>query len=50
MKAERTGAALIARARMIFEQRGIQDFTATHYGGAGRRSVIRKAIACARVA
>lgn len=29
-KAERTGEALIARARMLFAQRGIADFSATH--------------------
>jgi hypothetical protein len=35
VKAERTGAALIARARMLFQQRGIQDFTATHVEALG---------------
>jgi len=34
-KAERTGAALLARARMLFQQRGIQDFTATHVEALG---------------
>lgn len=34
-KAERTGAALIARARRLFEQRGIQDFSATHVEALG---------------
>jgi len=29
-KAERTGQALVARARLIFDQRGLPDFTATH--------------------
>jgi len=29
-KAERTGAALIARARMLFEEQAITDFSATH--------------------
>jgi hypothetical protein len=29
-KAERTGEALIARARLIFRERGLPDFTATH--------------------
>jgi hypothetical protein len=35
VKAERTGAALIARARMLFQQRGIQDFTASHVEALG---------------
>jgi hypothetical protein len=35
IKAKRTGAALIARARMLFQQRGIQDFTATHVEALG---------------
>jgi hypothetical protein len=35
MKAERTGAALIARARMLFRQRGIRDFSATHIEALG---------------
>jgi hypothetical protein len=35
VKAERTGAALIARARMLFQQRGIQDFSATHIEALG---------------
>ena len=30
MKAERTGAALIARARMLFKEQEIKDFSATH--------------------
>jgi hypothetical protein len=30
MKAERTSAALIARARMLFQQRDMRDFSATH--------------------
>jgi hypothetical protein len=48
-KAEKTGEAILARARMLFAQRGIKDFTGTHiealgseasYGGksAGRAS------------
>jgi hypothetical protein len=35
VKAERTGAALIARARMLFRDRGIQDFSATHLEALG---------------
>jgi hypothetical protein len=35
MKAERTAAALIARARMVFQRRGIQDFSATHVEALG---------------
>jgi hypothetical protein len=34
-KAERTGQALIARARMLFAERGITDFTATHIEALG---------------
>jgi hypothetical protein len=34
-KAERTGEALIARARMLFDQRGLEDFTATHIEALG---------------
>jgi len=34
-KAERTGEALIARARMLFGRRGIADFTATHIEALG---------------
>jgi len=34
-KAERTGEALIARARMIFSERGMRDFTATHMEALG---------------
>ncbi len=34
-KAERTAAALIARARMIFAERGLPDFTATHIEALG---------------
>jgi hypothetical protein len=34
-KAERTGEALIARAQMLFAQRGIPDFTATHIEALG---------------
>jgi hypothetical protein len=34
-KAERTGAAMIARARMIFADRGLPDFTATHIEALG---------------
>ena len=30
MKAERTGAALIARARLLFKEQDIKDFSATH--------------------
>ena len=35
MKADRTGAALIARARMLFQQRGIRDFSSTHMEALG---------------
>jgi hypothetical protein len=35
LKAERTGEALIARAQMIFKQRGLADFTATHIEALG---------------
>jgi hypothetical protein len=34
-KAERTGETLIARARMLFAQRGIADFSATHIEALG---------------
>jgi hypothetical protein len=34
-KAERTGEALIARARLIFAERGLADFTATHIEALG---------------
>jgi hypothetical protein len=34
-KAERTAEALIARARMLFERRGMPDFTATHIEALG---------------
>jgi hypothetical protein len=34
-KAERTGAALIARARLVFQERGLPDFTATHIEALG---------------
>jgi len=34
-KAERTGEALIARARMLFAERGLADFTATHIEALG---------------
>jgi hypothetical protein len=34
-KAERTGEALIARARMIFARRGLPDFSATHIEALG---------------
>jgi hypothetical protein len=34
-KAERTGEALIARARLIFRERGLPDFTATHIEALG---------------
>jgi hypothetical protein len=34
-KAERTAEALIARARMIFAERGLPDFTATHIEALG---------------
>jgi hypothetical protein len=34
-KAERTGHALIARARLAFEERGLPDFTATHVEALG---------------
>jgi hypothetical protein len=34
-KAERTGEALIARARMVFARRGLPDFTATHIEALG---------------
>jgi hypothetical protein len=34
-KAERTGAALIARARLAFQERGLPDFTATHIEALG---------------
>jgi hypothetical protein len=35
LKAERTGKALIARARMIFKQKGLSDFAATHIEALG---------------
>jgi hypothetical protein len=35
LKAERTAEALIARARMLFAQRGLPDFTATHIEALG---------------
>ena len=35
LKAERTGNALIARARMIFKQRGLSDFQGTHIEALG---------------
>jgi hypothetical protein len=35
LKAERTGAALIARARLAFAERGLPDFTATHIEALG---------------
>ncbi|HWA23124.1 MAG TPA: acyclic terpene utilization AtuA family protein [Caulobacterales bacterium] len=35
LKAERTAAALIARARLIFAERGMADFTATHVEALG---------------
>ena len=35
LKAERTGEALIERARMLFKQRGLPDFTATHIEALG---------------
>jgi hypothetical protein len=35
LKAERTGEALIARARLEFEARGLPDFTATHIEALG---------------
>ena len=53
MKAERTGAALIARARMLFRQRRIQDFSATHiealgaeasYGKRSRTRAVREVL------
>jgi len=34
-KAERTGEALIARARLVFKERGLPDFTATHIEALG---------------
>ncbi len=34
-KAERTGEALIARARLAFKERGLPDFTATHIEALG---------------
>jgi hypothetical protein len=34
-KAERTGAALLARSRALFEQRGLPDFSATHLEALG---------------
>ena len=35
LKAERTGKTLIDRARMIFKQKGLPDFTATHIEALG---------------
>jgi hypothetical protein len=35
LKAERTGEALIARGRLIFAERGLPDFTATHIEALG---------------
>lgn len=35
LKAERTAAALVARARLIFAERGMADFTATHVEALG---------------
>jgi hypothetical protein len=35
LKAERTGEAMIARARSIFKERGLPDFTATHIEALG---------------
>jgi acyclic terpene utilization AtuA family protein len=35
LKAERTGENLIARARMLFEQNSLRDFTATHIEALG---------------
>jgi hypothetical protein len=38
LKAERTGEALLARARMLFKSRGLADFTATHLEVLGSES------------
>jgi hypothetical protein len=52
-KAERTGEALIARARMSFREGGLADFTATHiealgaeaaYGGGSQARGVREAL------
>jgi hypothetical protein len=52
-KAERTGQALIARARLTFKARGLPDFTATHiealgaeasYGAASRMRASREVL------
>jgi hypothetical protein len=52
-KAERTAQALIARARMIFQERGLPDFSATHtevlgaeasYGAASRARASREVL------
>jgi hypothetical protein len=53
LKAERTGEALIARARLAFAERGLPDFTATHmevlgaeasYGAASRARAAREVL------
>jgi hypothetical protein len=53
LKAERTGEALIARARLVFTERGLPDFTATHmevlgaeasYGDASRARAAREVL------
>jgi len=53
LKAERTGQALIARGRLIFAERGLPDFTATHiealgaeasYGGGSRARGAREVL------
>jgi hypothetical protein len=53
LKAERTGEALIARARLVFAERGLPDFAATHiealgaeasYGDASRARATREVV------
>jgi len=53
LKAERTGEALIARARLSFAERGLPDFTATHiealgaeasYGEGSRARAVREVL------
>jgi acyclic terpene utilization AtuA family protein len=41
-KAERTGAGLLARARALFDKRGIADFTATHLEALGAEASYRE--------
>ena len=49
MKAERTGAALIARARMLFQRTGHQRLLSDPRGSARCRDLLRTAIASPRI-